>query len=84
MTLSLSANSVATFFHQVLKSEVEVMMLPSLQAVSHHMPPFSSNCIHLQTSVVVGVKDSVGTAVGNEFDSLCNQLVLQRPTISGA
>ena len=79
MTLSLELNSPATFFHQAWKSAVEVMTLPPLlEMVSSALSSLScSSCSskssrsdHVLSAIVVGVKDGVGTALGDGVDGL--------------
>lgn len=71
MTFSFDANSPATVFQNVLKSEVEEMILPELCncLASYSLSPHKLWMV-LLSSVVVGVENGVSTAISDGLDSL--------------
>lgn len=70
MTRSLSANSAATVFQKVLKSAVDSMILPELEVESVYRRMITSGDLHLLSAVVVGIKNRISTAVGDELHRL--------------
>lgn len=70
MTFSSEVNSLATVFHQVLKSSVEEMTLPELSIQLVSAPRRALVRGNSLSSIVMGVKDRVSTAVSDELDRL--------------